>query len=165
MYGAQKSKEEYMDYLLDKYSDMIYRLALARTRNKEDAEDVFQDVFYKLSKKMPEFENENHEKAWLIRVTINLSKNLFSSSWMKNTIPLEEEMKFEEEKEQAVYFEVLALPVKYRTAIHLFYYEGFSIKEIASILKINENTVKTRLSRAKEKLKSRLEGGFEDEQS
>lgn len=164
MYGAQKSKEEYIDYLLEKYSDMIYRLALTRTKNKEDAEDVFQDVFYRVSKKMPEFENENHEKAWLIRVTINVSKNLFSSAWMRHTVPLEDEIKFEEEKEQEVYFEVLALPEKYRTAIHLFYYEGLTTKEIATILKTNENTIKTRLSRAKEKLKSRLEGGFDCEE-
>ena len=161
MSSVQKSREEYINYLLEKYGDMVYRLALARTRNKEDAEDVFQDVFYKLSKKTPEFENKNHEKAWLIRVTINLSKNLFSSSWMRKMISLEDEIKFEEECEQEVYFEVLSLPVKYRTAIHLFYYEGFTIKEIASILNLNENTVKTRLSRAKEKLKTKLEGGFE----
>lgn len=164
MYGAQKSKEEYIDYVLEKYSNMIYRLALTRTKRKEDAEDVFQDVFYKLSQKMPKFENENHEKAWLIRVTINLSKNLFLSGWMKNTIPLEDEIKFEDGKEQEVYFEVLALPEKYRTVIHLFYYEGLSIKEIATVLKTNENTIKTRLSRAKEKLKSKLEGGFDSEE-
>ena len=81
---------------------------------------------------------------------------------MKNTFPLEDEIKFEDEKEQEIYFDVLALPIKYRTVIHLFYYEGFTIKQIASILKTNENTVKTRLLRAREKLKSRLEGGFND---
>ena len=162
MYGMQKSKEEYMEFLIEKYSNMMYRLALARTKNKEDAEDVFQEVFLKINKKMPDFESEAHEKAWIIRVTINLSKNIFSSSWMKNTFPLEDEIKFEDEKEQEIYFDVLALPIKYRTVIHLFYYEGFTIKQIASILKTNENTVKTRLLRAREKLKSRLEGGFND---
>ena len=78
MYGMQKSKEEYMEFLIEKYSNMIYRLALARTKNKEDAEDVFQEVFLKINKKMPDFESEAHEKAWIIRVTINLSKNIFS---------------------------------------------------------------------------------------
>lgn len=164
MYSAQKSKEEYMDYLLEKYSDMIYRLALTRTKSKEDAEDIFQEVFYRVSKKVPKFESQNHEKAWLIRVTINLSKNLFASAWTRHTVPLEEEIKFEEEKEQEVYFEVLTLSEKYRTVIHLFYYEGLSIQEIASVLQTNTNTIKTRLSRAKEKLKSKLEGGFDGEE-
>ena len=92
MYCAQKSKEEYIKYMVDKYADMVYRLAISRTRNKEDGEDVFQEVFLKLSKKLPEFENENHEKAWLIRVTINCSKNLVNSKFLKNTTELTEEI-------------------------------------------------------------------------
>ncbi len=162
MESAQIKKEQYMNNIIEKYSNMVYRLAIARTKNKEDAEDVFQDVFLKLSKKLPEFQSETHEKAWLIRVTINLTNNLFQSAHYKRTVPLEEDLKFEDEQMSNVYFQVLNLPMKYRTIIHLFYYEGFSIKEIASILHTNENTVKTRLSRAREQLKHKLEGGFEE---
>jgi RNA polymerase sigma-70 factor (ECF subfamily) len=160
---AQRQVDEYVDYMINKYSNMVYRLAVARTRRKEDAEDVFQEVFLRLSKKMPEFENETHEKAWLIRVTINVAKNLLTSGWFKHTVRLEEEIKFEDNACAEVYYEVLSLPQKYRTVIHLFYYERLTIKEISGILKLNENTVKTRLSRAKEKLKSKLEGGFDHE--
>lgn len=162
MESAQIKKEQYMNNIIEKYSNMVYRLAIARTKNKEDAEDVFQDVFLKLSKKLPDFQDETHEKAWLIRVTINLTNNLFQSAHYKRTVPLEEDLRFEDEQMSNVYFQVLNLPMKYRTIIHLFYYEGFSIKEIASILHTNENTVKTRLSRAREQLKHKLEGGFEE---
>ena len=162
MESAQIKKEQYMNNIIEKYSNMVYRLAIARTKNKEDAEDVFQDVFLKLSKKLPDFQDETHEKAWLIRVTINLTNNLFQFAHYKRTVPLEEDLKFEDKDMSNVYFQVLNLPMKYRTIIHLFYYEGFSIKEIASILHTNENTVKTRLSRAREQLKHKLEGGFEE---
>ena len=160
MYCAQKSKEEYIKYMVDKYADMVYRLAISRTRNKEDGEDVFQEVFLKLSKKLPQFENENHEKAWLIRVTINCSKNLLESAWNKKTVPLEYEISFSQEEISDVYFEVLKLPQKYRTVIHLFYYERLSLEEISKILNQNINTTKTQLSRAREKLKNNLKGGF-----
>ena len=162
MESAQINKEQYMNYIIDKYSNMVYRLAIARTKNKEDAEDIFQEVFLKLSKKLPNFENETHEKAWLIRVTINLTNNLFQSAHFKKTVPLEEDLKFEDKEMSNVYFQVLSLPTKYRTIIHLFYYEGFSTKEIANILHTNESTIKTRLSRARERLKCKLEGGFDE---
>lgn len=162
MSSTLSNKEQYINNMIEKYSNMVYRLAMARTRNKEDAEDVFQEVFLKLSKKLPNFESETHEKAWLIRVTVNLTKNLFRSAHFKKIVPLEEELKFEDKEMSNVYFQVLSLPNKYRTIIHLFYYEGFSIKEIATILNTNENTIKTRLSRAREQLKSKLEGGFEE---
>lgn len=160
---VQLSKKEYMDYVIEKYSNMVYKLALSRTKSKEDAEDIFQDTFLKLSNKMPDFESEEHEKAWLIRVTINLSKNLFTSSWKQKTIPLDEELKFEDKEVSDVYFEVLKLSQKYRTIIHLFYYEGLNIKEISNVLKVNENTIKTRLSRAREQLKIGLGGDFDNE--
>ena len=79
-------KERYMKDILDKYSDMVYRIALTRCRNKENAEDVFQDVFVKFSEKMPKFESEEHEKAWFIRVTLNMTKNLLQSSFNKRVV-------------------------------------------------------------------------------
>ena len=142
----------------------MYRLALARTRNIDNAEDVFQEVFLRLSKKMPEFQSAEHEKAWLIRVTINCSKNMLSSFWNKNIIQLEEEIQFEEEETNEIYFDVLRLPQKERTILHLYYYENLKLKEIAGLMGITEKNAKTKLFRARQKLKEVLEGGEQDEE-
>ena len=158
-----KSKERYIEYMMEKYGDMVYRLALSRTRKKEDGEDVFQEVFLRLSRKLPQFENENHEKAWLIKVTINCSKTLLTSSWNKKTVPLEEDLQFENPESNDLYFEVLKLPTKYRTVIHLFYYEDLTIEQISKLLNKNPNTIKTQLTRAREKLQNNMKGGLEHE--
>jgi len=157
------SDVQVLEEIIEKYSNMVYRLALSRVKNKENAEDVYQEVFFRLSRNKPIFKDEDHKKAWLIRVTINCSKTLISSSWFKNTAPLEQEIKFETKERHDVYYAVMELPVKYRTIVHLFYYEGLKINEISRALHINESTVKTRLSRARQKLKELMEGGFEDE--
>ena len=129
----------------------------------ENSEDVLQEVMLRLSKKMPYFENEEHEKAWLIRVTINCSNTLLNSSFLKHKSELTDNLFIEEPEKHDVYYAVLALPLKYRTVIHLYYYEGYKIKEISKILKTKENTVKSQLLRAKEILKTSLEGGFDNE--
>ena len=157
------TKNKYLEEMINKYSDMVYRLAMARTGKKENSEDVFQEVFLRLSKKMPKFENEEHEKAWLIRVTINCSKNLLNSAFLRHKSDTEEELTFQTEDRHDVYYAVLELPLKYRTIIYLYYYEGYNINEISHILKIKENTIKSQLVRAREKLKTKLEGVFEDE--
>ena len=156
-------KEVKMKEILDKYSDMVYRIALTRCRNKENAEDVFQDVFLKLSEKMPKFESKEHEKAWFIRVTINLTKNVLTSNWNTKTTELDENMSYENNQDIDVYSVVCELPVNYKTVIYLLYYEGYKVREIAEMMKINENTIKTWLSRAREILREKLEGGFENE--
>lgn len=157
-------KNEYIEQLLEKYGDMVYRLALSRTKHIQTAEDIFQEVFLKLTNKLPEFKNESHEKAWLIRVTINCSKNLLSSAWYKRNIPLEENCNFITEEKKEIYFEVLNLPQKERTIIHLFYYEQFKLSEIARLLNITEKNAKTKLFRARKKLADKLKGGFDDGQ-
>ena len=149
--------------IFDKYSDTVYRVALTRTKNVENAEDIFQEVFMKLSEKDPKFESEEHIKAWLIRVTINMTKNLHSSSGNQKVTSLTEEFKFETEEESNVFEIVNELPQNYRTVIYLFYYEGYKTKEIAKILNKSEGTIKTWLFRARDCLKEKLEGGFEDE--
>ena len=149
---------------IEKYSDMVYRIALTRSGVVENAEDIFQEVFMKYSEKMPKFENEEHKKAWLIRVTINLSKNFVNQAWNRKVVNLDENLRFETAEESDVFSIVCELPEKYRTVIYLFYYEGYKVKEIAKILKTREGTVKTWLSRSREALKEKLEGGFEDEQ-
>ncbi len=145
------------------YSNMVYRLALARTRNIDIAEDVYQDVFLRLARKNPKFENEEHAKAWLIKVTINCSKNIMNSGFEKHRAELEENLKFETPERHSIYYAILELPTKYRTVIHLYYYEGYSIKEISKILKKTENTVKSQLSRARMKLEKIIKGGLGDE--
>jgi len=152
-----------MKEILNKYADMVYRIALTRCRNKENAEDVFQDVFIKYSEKRPKFDNNEHEKAWFIRVTINLTKNILTSNWNTKITELDENISFETQNEYDVYSAVCELPMNYRTAIHLMYYEGYKVKEIATILKTNENTIKTWLSRARDILKEKLKGDFENE--
>lgn len=156
-------KERYMKDILDKYSDMVYRIALTRCRNKENAEDVFQDVFVKFSEKMPKFESEEHEKAWFIRVTLNMTKNLLQSSFNKRVVNLDENIMFENNEEHYVYSAVCELPANYKTVIYLLYYEGYKVKEISEMMKTNENTIKTWLSRGRDMLKEKLEGGFENE--
>lgn len=149
--------------VIEKYSDMVYKVAITRTENIENAEDIFQEVFIKYSQKMPSFENEEHEKAWFIRVTINLTKNLHNQAWNRKTIPLEDNLKLEKREEADVFLAVNQLPKNYKTVIYLFYYEGYKVKEISKIMKAREGTIKTWLSRARESLKEKIKGGFEDE--
>ena len=149
--------------MIEKYSGLVYKVAITRSGNIENAEDVFQEVFIKYNQKMPKFENEEHEKAWFIRVTINLTKNLHNQAWNRKTVPLEETIQFEEKEEENIFQIVSTLPQNYRTVVYLFYYEGYKIKEISKILKTREGTIKTWLSRARESLKEKIEGGFENE--
>ena len=142
---------------------MVYRLALAKCGGKrENAEDVFGEVFFQLLKYLNKgrtFNDENHEKAWLIRVTLNCSKVIFRTYSRENTSELTQEQFYAmmDNDTSEVYEAVMELPEKYRIVIHLFYYEDYSIKEIAEIIGANENTVKSRLSRARKMLKSDIE--------
>lgn len=144
-----------------KYSDMVYKLALSRTKNKADADDVFQEVFLRYMKNIDKIEDEEHLKAWLIRVTVNCSKSLSMTAWARNTVPLDEEISFSTPEQSDVYFATLELPPKYRTVIHLFYYEDMSVAQIAEALETKESTVKSQLSRAREMLKQKLKGGYD----
>lgn len=157
------STEDQIDYVLTEYSNMVYRLALSRTRNIADAEDIVQEVFLRLVNKKPEFENEEHRKAWLIRVTVNCSSKLLTSAWFRRTVPLEEELKFETKEKNDVYYAVMELPLKYRTVIHLYHYEDMSITQISEVLGIKESTVKSQLLRARQLLKTKLKGEFDNE--
>ena len=151
------NKNKYLEKMIEKYSNMIYRLALLRTGTRDNAEDVCQEVFLRLARKMPEFQSEEHEKAWLIKVTINCSKNLLNSKFFKNTEELKDNIAFETEERHEIYYAVQRLPIKYKTIIHLYYYENYKISEISKILKMKENTVKSYLARAREKLKMEAE--------
>lgn len=135
------------------YADMVYRLAFARTGTKCDADEVFQEVFIRYIKKQPVFENEEHRKAWLIRVTINCSNKLWNSAWKRKIEPLAETIPFEAKEDIDLYNELQQLPKKYREVIHLFYYEDMSLEEISQALNRKNSTVRTQLTRARELLK------------
>ena len=140
-----------------KHSDMVYRLAFARVKNKYDADDILQEVFLRFIKVKENVNNDEHAKALLIRITINCSKSLLSSSWFKRTEPLSEHLSVSDPSFDTL-DAVLRLPQKYRTVIHLHYYMGYSVDEIATILKSKPSTVKSQLHRARKMLKIDLEG-------
>jgi RNA polymerase sigma-70 factor (ECF subfamily) len=143
------------------YADLVYRLAFARTGTKCDADEVFQEVFMRYIKKQPVFENEEHRKAWLIRVTINCSNKLWNSAWKRKIGPLAETMPFETKEDTDLYNELRQLPKKYREVIHLFYYEDMSLEEISHALNRKNSTVRTQLTRARELLKIRIKEDYD----
>jgi len=145
--------------IIEKYFDTVYRLALSQTQDSHRADDVLQEVFIRYINTDKTFESEEHIKAWLIRVTINCSKSTFTNSWVKKTVPLTDDLTFEIPEQEDIYYAVAKLPKKYRAAIHLFYYEDLSVKEIAKYLSTKETTVKSHLHRGREMLRKILEGG------
>lgn len=153
----------YIHYLIETYSDMLIRISYSYMKNLSDAEDITQEVFIKLLEKQPDFKNKTHEKSWLIRVAINLSKDKLKSSYFKNTTSLEDDFVDTTQEDTDVIQAVLSLPVKYRSIVFLYYYENYSISEISNILNIKESTVGSQLSRGRKLLKSILKEDFEYE--
>ncbi len=143
------------------YSDMVKRICLCHLKNSADTEDVFQNVFLKYLLYNGNFENEEHEKAWFIRVTVNACKDYLKSLFRHRALPLEaltEEAGDMEPEQYEVLEAVLSLPSKYKDVIYLHYYEGYSAARIAEILKSRENTVYSLLSRGRALLKKKLGG-------
>ncbi len=147
--------------IIRKYFNTVYRLAITQTGNMSMAEDVTQEVFLKYIQTKKIFRSDEHIKAWLIRVTINCARSIFRSSWFRTSVPLEEEISFDIPEKSEVYFAVQELPPKYRTVIHLFYYEELSVKEISECTHLKENTVKSLLRRGREMLREKLKGGYD----
>jgi len=148
-----------MDWINDivlRNENKLFRVAIAITGNKSDAEDAVQNTFVKLLDKKPDFESQDHETAWLIRVTVNICKNLLKSHWRKATVPLLESYPAKSNEDKQIIETISSLPVKYRTVIHLYYYEGYSTKEIAEITEQKESTVREQMTRARRKLKDVL---------
>ncbi len=148
--------------VFERYYNTVYRLAFARMKNVNDAEDVLMTVFLRLVSSKICFNDEEHIKAWLIKVTVNASKSLLTSAVFRLSAPLDDSPETEMQEKSEVYYAVLELPSRYRTVVHLFYYEGYSVKEIADILGAKEATVKTWLRRAREKLATTLKGEIFD---
>ena len=149
--------EEQRTQIVNRWGDMVYRLALARTASVPDAEDVFQEVFLRYFRHEEKFHNDEYRKAWLIRCTVNRCKSLTASPWRKRIVPLEtaEEVGVEDDYRE-VYSAVLSLPEKYRAVIHLHYFEGLSVAEMAAALNSTEGTVKSQLSRGRALLRDML---------
>lgn len=151
---------------IERYSDMVYRIAVTITKNEEDAKDVFQETFLRLVRNHDKIVSEEHLKAWLIRVVSNCAKTTVSSPWNRNTQGFEKEKEACEEayepEESHLLTELQKMPQKYSVVLYLYYYEGYSINEIGKLLEKNENTVKTLMSRGRELLREKLEGGEKD---
>lgn len=142
---------------VERWGDLVWRLALARTGSVLDAEDVFQEVFLRYFRHEDRLESDEHRKAWLIRCTINRAKSLVMSPWRRRTVPLETAAEVGVADDyREVYAAVLALPAKYRTVIHLYYFEGLSVAETAAALGRAEGTVKSQLNRGRDLLRKAL---------
>ncbi len=144
---------------VERYGDAVYLAALHACGSPADAEDIAQNAFIKLLERQESFENEEHLRRWLIRVTVNEGKSLVCSRWFRSRAALEEyagTVDFEAPEETELFLAVMALPSKYRVPVYLFYYEDYSVKEVASMCGLKVSTVQTRLQRAREKLRKEL---------
>ena len=155
-----------VEKLIEEYQNSLYVAAFSICKNNHDAEDVVQDTFIKYISKNNDFESKEHIKAWLLRVAINLAKNKMTTFFRRKVVPMEDYMldiEMPSEDSNNLLNAVMRLPQKYRIVIHLFYYEDYSVKEIADILKISPDNVKTRLTRGRKQLKTMLMEEWKDD--
>ncbi|MDT0122908.1 sigma-70 family RNA polymerase sigma factor [Paenibacillus sp. RRE4] len=146
--------------IYDTYADTLFRIAMVHLGRREDAEEATQDTFIKWMEKAPAFNDAEHQKAWLIRVITNHCKSLLRKGWRKREVKLEAvgPVTLDNPEDQALIELVMSLPVKYRSVVHLYYYEDYGIRDISQILEISESAVKMRLQRGRQLLKLELEG-------
>ena len=159
--------KDYISDLLDKYSDMVLRIAYTYLKNRADAEDIVQDVFLRIIDKKPSFNDESHVKSWLIRATINMCKNKVNMFWNKNKCSIDDVQEFavsdKYNTDTSVFQAVMALGEKYRVVVYMYYYEGYSTPEIADVIGKNETTIRSLLHRARNKLKDMLKEDYDFE--
>lgn len=181
------TEEKDLQLKIDRYGNMLFKLSYVRLRNVQDAEDVVQEAFYQYLKKAPQFESPEHEKAWLLKVTLNLCRKIWRSAsrrhecdWdpqggnsvdqtsqrsgpeeSEDLAPGPEETAFRREEKRRLMGAVLALPARYRDVIHLFYYEELSVREIARVTGRVESTVTSQLTRGRELLKKSLKEEYD----
>ena len=152
---GQKIGTEKAEAVFRRYADMIYRVALHNLDDPADADDILQEVCLTLlTKKLPE--DEEHLKSWLIRVTINKCRDLSRSFWRRNRKSIDDYEDIEAEKPPEIMAELQSLSESYRNIIYLYYYEEYTVSEIAQLLRMNVNTVKSGLRRARDQLKKLL---------
>lgn len=153
--------EQEVNRAIERYSDTVRRLCMIHLKNYDDTQDIFQTVFLKYALSSVPFENDEHEKAWIIRVTLNACKDLLKSFFRSRTVPLDEVMEQPARvspDHREVLEAVLSLPPKYRAVVYLHYYEEYTAPEIGRVLGRNVNTVYTLLNRSKKMLLERLKG-------
>ena len=156
-----------MDDAVRTYKDRLFAAAYAVCRDPMDAEDAVQDAFLRYYSPAKQFENEEHLRAWLIRVTVNRARDICRSYWRRNRTSWEDYMEtlaFEEPEDGSLFEAVMRLPEKYRIVTHLFYYEEYSVAEIADLLQSREGTVKSQLSRGRTLLKTTLREEWNDDE-
>lgn len=146
--------------IVDRYIDSVYKAALSCCKNKDDADDAVQNAFLKLWKSNEEFTDDEHIKRWLIRVAVNECKSTWRSFWHRNKVSfddLDTEPAYRDEAHSELLDVIEKLPQNYKAVIHLYYYEGYDVREISQILGITESNVQIRLMRARNKMKTILE--------
>ena len=139
------TEEEFVQ-AVERYGDTVFRVAYSCLKNRADAEDVMQDTLLKLYRERRSFESEEHRRRWLIRVAVNQAKSLLRSGWFRRTVPLEEQLDqpvFDRPEEGELFEKVMALPKNYRLAVYLYYYEGYSVREVAELMRANLSTLQT----------------------
>ena len=147
--------------VLERYAATVFAAAYAMVKNKEDAEDIAQEVFISYVKAKPAFESAEHEKAWLLRVTVNGCKSRLRAPWRRRTAPLLDAYPAAAPEEGTLLEAMQALPARDRAVLHLYYYEGYQTAEIAALTGLREGSVRSRLTRARTRLRQVLKG--EDE--
>lgn len=160
-----KSEEE-AGRAVEQYADLVRRICMIHLKNFEDSEDIFQTVFLKYVLRSEPFDSQEHEKAWIIRVTVNACRDLLKSFFRSRTVSLDQLIERPQdmpEDHSDILEAVLELPARFRDVVYLHYYEGYTAPEIGRILKKNPNTVYTLLARARQLLKTKLEGVIDDE--
>lgn len=150
-----------LEFLVNTYEDTLYRAALAILGDVHEAQDAVQDAFLRCWERAPEFEGPAHARAWLLRVLVNGCRSRLRSPWRRRTAPLLESYPAADPEERGTLEAIQALPAKERAVLHLYYYEGYKTAEIAQLTGEREGTVRSRLSRARGKLKDLLKGEFQ----
>ena len=148
-----------LEEVMGRYQTMVFRLAYSYTRSRSDAQDLCQEVFLRYFCSRPHFASEEHRRAWLLRVTVNRCKTHLTSWWVRRTVPLDDRIPIPEPEPLALDEALRQLAEKDRLVIHLFYYEECSTQEIARMMRTTEGAVRTRLTRARQRLGKILEGG------
>ena len=151
--------ERELEEAMGLYQTMVFRLAYSYTRSRSDAQDICQEVFLRYFCRRPPFASEEHRRAWLLRVTVNRCKSHLSSWWVRRTVPLDDRIPMPEPEYQELDEVLRQLPEKDRLVIHLFYYEDCTTREIARMMHCTEGAVRTRLTRARQRLGDLLKGG------
>ncbi len=156
-------QDESIETLIQRYKSTVYGVALSYTSNRADADDIFQEVFLIYYKSHPQFNDEEHRKAWLIRTTINCSLRVVQSTYHKRVVPMDQNemnegsFQFRTKEENGVYLALQELPEKYRTVLQLFYFADMSIDSISQALNMKPGTVKVQLMRGREMMKTKLQ--------